>query len=123
MGCKIGCQQEIIFFYESSKVALTGGLMARSSTKMILSWCFLQVGDLLTGILEEDGFLQACSLKAVFTNLIVCFFTRISTATTFLEIFSLNRYFSSSGNWVSEFVTAWLLIALGILQTYVVLGN
>ena len=48
---------EIIFFYESSKVALTGELVAKSSTKMILSWCFLQVGDLLTGILEEDGFL------------------------------------------------------------------
>ena len=48
---------ERIFFYESSKVALNGRLMARSSTKMILSWCFLQVGDLRTGILEEDDFL------------------------------------------------------------------
>ena len=48
---------EIIFFYESSKVALTSELVARSSTKMILSWCFLWVGDPLTGILEEEGFL------------------------------------------------------------------
>jgi len=36
---------EILFFYESSKVALTGELMARrSSTKMILSWCFYSGG-------------------------------------------------------------------------------
>ena len=48
----------ILFFYESSKFALTGELVARrSSTKIILSWCFLQVGDPLTGILEEEGFL------------------------------------------------------------------
>ena len=37
---------EIVFFYESFKVAFTSELVARrSSTKMILSWCFLQVGD------------------------------------------------------------------------------
>ena len=47
---------EKIFFYESSKVALTSELVAMSSTKMILSWCFLQVEDPLMGILEEDGF-------------------------------------------------------------------
>nr|POF00341.1 hypothetical protein CFP56_33973 [Quercus suber] len=35
---------EKLFFYESSKVALTGELMVRKrSTKMILLWCFLQV--------------------------------------------------------------------------------
>ena len=49
---------EILFFYESFKVAISGELVAmKSSTKMILSWCFLQVGDPLTGILEEEGFL------------------------------------------------------------------
>ena len=46
---------EKIFFYESSKIALTSELVAMSSTKMILSWCFLQVEDPLMGILEEDG--------------------------------------------------------------------
>ena len=49
---------EILFFYESSKVALTCELVARrSSTKMILSWCFLQVEDPFMRILEEEGFL------------------------------------------------------------------
>ena len=49
---------EILFFYELFKVAFTCELVARSSsTKMILSWCFLQVGDPLMRILEEEGFL------------------------------------------------------------------
>nr|POE44742.1 hypothetical protein CFP56_77751 [Quercus suber] len=44
---------------------------------------------------------EGCLHKShsIFTNLIVCFFTRISTATAFfLEIFSLDRYSSSSMN-------------------------
>ena len=65
---------------------------------MILPQCFLLVGDPLTRILEEKGFLWACSFKANFTNLIVCFFPRISTTTTTLGIFSLNRYSPTLGN-------------------------